>query len=202
MLKRIFPLVFLFAGMQASAAVIFDEASNGDLANSFFFPTSIGGLSAGDKILGTTSNGFADADHFWFTAQSPISGFLFEASNPFGDGFLLVNWELREYDPSVPPPGLVGFVGSSYLLSTNLLTGEYLTTDGSNGPSTPLTVGETYLMRYTGGSYQPSFAGEDVGFNYSITALPNPVPLPATAWLFLSGLAGLALASRRKKQAI
>ena len=48
-----------------------------------------------------------------------------------------------------------------------------------------MTVYEDFLT-YTGGIYMLREIS------------PNPVPLPAAAWLLLSGLAGLGLLTRRK----
>jgi hypothetical protein len=47
------------------------------------------------------------------------------------------------------------------------------------------------------------FAGFNANFNASLTPTPDaaPVPVPAAAWLFGSGLMGLAAVARRKKKA-
>ncbi len=39
------------------------------------------------------------------------------------------------------------------------------------------------------------------GYIYSTQSIPNPVPLPASAWLFLSALSGIGWISRKKRNA-
>jgi len=76
--------------------------------------------------------------------------------------------------------------------------------------TTPVTItwhGESFLFDATPGEYKISlWADEEDDFHLDdvelhVTALePSPVPLPAAAWLFGSGLLGLGGLARRKEK--
>ncbi|MBT7287624.1 MAG: VPLPA-CTERM sorting domain-containing protein, partial [Rhodospirillaceae bacterium] len=46
-----------------------------------------------------------------------------------------------------------------------------------------------------------SYYGDDAGFFSDNLGTLNPVPLPATVWMFLTALGGLGLLGRRRSQA-
>ena len=66
---------------------------------------------------------------------------------------------------------------------------------GGPGSSSTLTIGDSALVPFTDASFNP------ITMNYVGGVATNPVPVPAAAWLFGSGLLGLVGVARRNKVA-
>jgi hypothetical protein len=64
--------------------------------------------------------------------------------------------------------------------------------------------GGSYAFNPTNNAFENSgepYSGFDFAFRTYFAEAPSPVPLPAAAWLMLSGLAGLGVLGRRRKAA-
>lgn len=198
LLPALLATLLAFAG-SAQAAVVWDEAVDGDLSNSGLAPSFVA-LSAGsNQVLGVTGRdvpgGTVDREYFSITVPVghvlsamlllPGSGIiggasfiglqagpLFTVPSNTPDATGMLGWWL--YD--------VGTVGS------DLLPLMAVPSNGSSGFSVPLGAGNySFWVQETGVGAAP------YSFDLQVTAVPE---LPSLA-LLLAGLAALPLVRRR-----
>jgi hypothetical protein len=114
------------------------------------------------------------------------------------------------------PPNFGNIPAENYVLPwTAFSTGtsfNYMTVGYSGGPSTPWSIDWTLSENATIGAYGPAFpypyndCGTGLWFACGSQAVNAflisdivPVPLPASAWLMVSGLGGLGVMVRRRR---
>ncbi|MHB8743537.1 MAG: VPLPA-CTERM sorting domain-containing protein [Sulfuricaulis sp.] len=150
------------------------------------------GLTSGDAIL------LAEQGSFNFCCgQSTAMIALFSSSSSILDGSNLNR-----------VPGAIGFPGSGVSTVTyfgninNSITQDFFVNPaGSGGTTVTIPTGANYLFVAADDSlYSDNSLSGSPGFGVSISNV-NPVPVPAAAWLFGSGLMGLAGMVRRHRQA-
>ena len=195
-----YKLAILFAAATistfSSATVIHNEALLGDLSNDPLAPTSLTFGVGSNEILGTVVNTNDTRDYFTFT---------------IGDGLVLDSIDLVSYfdvDGDVDGiPADVGFAAinagtttTQPAMGADFLGGAHVGPDQLPGAGGSLaadlaraeSIGTTFDFPLTAGDY--SFVIQQTGpenTGYTLDFVVSPVPLPAAAWLFVSGLLGL-----------
>ena len=209
-----YKLAVLFAAVAVSVssqAALISESVVGDFSNDPLAPTSISFDVGTNGVIGsvTSINAISDTrDFFTFT---------------IGPDQLLTSIDLISYtdgtidlQTGLPNPGNRGFVaideGTTSLIPTGgangngglgLLGGAHLEAgdDVSLTLSTPELVGPGFEFPLGAGDY--TFLVQQTGQDFSdyyFTFEVSQVPLPAAAWLFISGLMGLFGLKRFRSQ--
>lgn len=171
------------------------EALNGDLSNDPLAPTALNFVDGSNTVAGSVNSldgvggaGSDTRDFFTFTIDP---GFQLTEINLFGftagnTGFALIDDVAAS---AIPNGGTAGsFLGGSHVDDTLLgggLLGANIANDVAGagvGFTFPLDAGDyTFLIQETGRTTS------DYHLSFEVSA----VPLPAAAWLFVSGLMGL-----------
>ncbi len=175
LIRLLLPLVIIASPGWAKAAIVYDESIDGDVATETIF------LSTGDNtIIGNRSwdvgSGLLDNDSFFFTIANgfEITRMSVSTSSRLGEG--LFQWRITDPDESNTTVLLV------HTFNTGLI--HWLKT-----PAFPLGVNSYELASVAAGGT----IGETLSLDYSwtISLAATAVPVPAAAWLFGTGLAGL-----------
>ena len=194
-----YKLAILFAAATistfSSATVIHNEALLGDLSNDPLAPTSLTFGVGSNEISGTVVNTNDTRDYFTFT---------------IGDGLVLDSIDLVSYFDVDNPDANTGFAAINAGTTTtqpggrsvdaDFLGGAHVGADQLPGAGGSLAadlaraenIGTTFDFPLTAGDY--SFVIQQTGpenTGYTLDFVVSPVPLPAAAWLFVSGLLGL-----------
>ena len=191
-----YKLAILFAAATistfSSATVIHDEALLGDLSNDPLAPTSLTFGVGSNEISGTVVNTNDTRDYFTFT---------------IGDGLVLDSIDLVSYFDVGGNEADIGFAAinagtttTQPAMGADFLGGAHVGADQLPGVGGSLAadlagaenIGTTFDFPLTAGDY--SFVIQQTGpenTGYTLDFVVSPVPLPAAAWLFVSGLLGL-----------
>ena len=191
-----YKLAILFAAATistfSSATVIHNEALLGDLSNDPLAPTSLTFGVGSNEISGRVVNPSDTRDYFTFTIGDglvldsiDLVSYFDVDGNPADDGFAAINAGTTTTQPAMGADFLGGaHVGADQLpgadrsLAADLAGAENIGTTFDF----PLTAGDySFVIQQTG--------AENTG--YTLDFVVSPVPLPAAAWLFISGLLGL-----------
>jgi hypothetical protein len=190
-------LVFAAAAIaSAQAAVIYNEASNGDLSNSGLSPTVLTLAPGSNQILGTTGNsGGTDRDYFTFAV--PL-GFQLTAitvlpgTAPLGLAFIGLQAGTQVTLPTnaATADGLLGwwhYAGSD--INTNILPEMAIPANLSSGFTPPLGAGN-YAV------WVQDFNTGASAYSFDFVLAAATVPEPAT---LLAVLPLIALLSARRR---
>lgn len=201
-MTRLLSASLLCVGMLsgAQAATAWDEAVSGDLANAGATPTAVSfGLGA-NLVRGTTGRngaGVVDRDYFTFTVAPgwqlatlsvlPGSTFLGGAGASFIA--MQVGPVMTVNPESGSATGLLGW----WLYNENDIGNDILQQMGSS-PGAVGYAGALPAGTYTVWVQETGTGVAAYGFDFAVTQVPEP----ASALLMLAGVAGLALARRRR----
>ena len=172
----------------------------------------VGGNGQGLEVKSSNLHGFNNGN--------ANNGIFEMALFDFGQNVSLDSFSLRwGYDKS--NLSILALTGSDHLPSITSMTWSSLLANGfenAGGPndykniglSSPTTVNGSLVARYwLIGAFNEVFGGTSIGAKCEEFRLGNlqfsvvdvsEIPLPAAAWLFLTGLAGLGLAKKRSKK--
>jgi hypothetical protein len=182
------------AGLNISAAVLYDESLSGDLSNSGLAPTSLAVAEGENQILGTLGTGAngTDLDSFTFTVPSGLELTAIvvlpgTTTGPLGTFFAVQSGNQVTVAPDAPDfTGLLGF--TFYLAGNgNIITDVGLPGNGATGFIPPLGPGTyAFLVQDTA---EGTF---NYGLNFQLiaTAPDNGVGMTGCAVVF-AALAGL-----------
>ena len=194
-----YKLAILFAAATistfSSATVIHDEALLGDLSNDPLAPTSLTFGVGSNEISGTVVNTNDTRDYFTFTIGDglvldsiDLVSYFDVDSNPADIGFAAINAGTTTTQPGMGSVA-ADFIGGAHVGADQLPgAGGSLAADLAGAEN----IGTTFDFPLTAGDY--SFLIQQTGpenTGYTLDFVVSPVPLPAAAWLFVSGLLGL-----------
>ena len=186
-----------------ASTVTYDESINGDLVwgGTYGDYMHLGELGAGTNTISgdggfNPNTGWDDFDGFRFDVASNMQ--IISARLTFNvTGGLTAGWhflDMTNNDLSDRP-----FVDSPTTLLTDVFTQSDTTfdifTDGTMQITSPIQSGN-YIM--SAGSFSAPSGTEGGFISYTFEFDVAPVPIPATVWLFGSGLIGLIGVARRK----
>ncbi len=164
----------------AAAATVFDEAVDGE-AGGPAAPTALGTLASGETstVFGSDFEGISFASDSSFVFGPTVDAYSFS---------VLANTTI---DAGTPQGG--NATDGLFLNLTGPVSAETAVSPGFTIDllGVTLTPGDYVLLAGSGGLY-------DYQIDFNVAAVDAAVPLPATAVLLLSSLAGLGLFSRRR----
>ena len=196
-----YKLAILFAAATistfSSATVIHDEELLGDLSNDPLAPTSLTFGVGSNEISGTVVNTNDTRDYFTFTIGDglvldsiDLVSYFDVDGNAADDGFAAINAGTT----TTQPAGMGGSVDADFLGGAHVGADQLPGAGGSLAADLAgaENIGTTFDFPLTAGDY--SFLIQQTGpenTGYTLDFVVSPVPLPAAAWLFVSGLLGL-----------
>ena len=165
----------------------------------YSFDTSLGGGNPESGTLTATVGAGQIGMHMLFDWGGNINIDVFVVASPsaiFGSGLLY---------STVTTAGGANKCSSAF---TGTITQNCLHDGGGTGSAGAPTKDQVWMLASVDGNGDGimgipmvdggPFAGFSANFNANMTAIPDPVPVPAAAWLLGSGLLGLVAAARRR----
>ena len=197
LLSRCFATLALGATLlpAAHAAVVYNEAVNGDLSNSGLSPTFVSVAAGSNQVLGTTGNPGPGIDRDYFTFTVPVgqvlSGLTVQAGTvPLGLAFLGLQSGTQVTAPTGGPATvLLGWAHYASADVGNNILPRIGTGAGAIGFVGALGAGNysVWIQDFNAGSSTYSF-------NLTLAAVPEPAP----ALMLGAGLAALVWQRRRR----
>lgn len=180
-------LALLLSADGLSAATVWDEAINGDLSGVPSAPTALTFTPGSNVVTNASVNSGDDIrDYFTFViGPSEVLTAITLLSYTGNPGFTSINSGPTSFIPSPATAGnfLGGLHATTALVGQPLLTLLGTASIAGTGFTPPLGPGTySFLMQQTSGVATP----------YALEFQVQVVPLPAAAWLFGTGLLGLA----------
>ena len=188
-------ILIALAGPAAMAAVVYDEAVAGDLANSGLSPTFISLAAGSNQVWGTSGNPGSGADRDYFTFTLPaglelVSLTVLPGTTFLGPSLLSFIAVQAGNQVTVNPTGgsATGLLGWTHYgpadINNNILPNMGVPAAGSSGFAPPLAAGSyAFWIQETGAGTS------NYRFDFRVAVVPEP---SSTAFL-LAGLAGLGL---------
>lgn len=182
--------LLLGAAGPTRAAVAWNEATAGDLSNDGLAPTLVAMAIGSNQLLGTTGNPGSgiDRDYFRFTVPDGAtlaSLVMLSGTNVSGGSSFIAIQSGAQLTVAPSGAGAQALLGYTHY-GTDLI-GQDLLPAMAIQPAGPLPAGTYSVWVQELGSVV------DYGFDFNLVAVPEP----ATAALWLCGLAGLAAGIRR-----
>ncbi len=182
----------------ASAVVVFDESTMGDLSTDPLAPTALDFSVGFNEIIGSVSTPDDTRDIITFTIDDgfQLVGLFqlqyedLDIGGPGNTGFHAINLGDTTFVPSGTTAG--SFLGGAHIVevpsTTNLLETLAAAPQAGTGFTAPLGPGTyTYLIQQTG----PELTGYTMSFEVA------PIPEPTSLVLVGLGAAGLLVSARR-----
>jgi len=202
---RLFIVLLSVTNYINAATITYNEASDGDLSQTPGNATYVGGLDVGVNTVSGSSS-FSDWDHFRFSvgANQRVNTLSINYNSSFVESQLSKDFLIYRvvgdclfctsefeilgrysfgYERIIWP-----FEGSIQYLSSGDSVSTFI---GS------LTEGD-YIINDSGASILSEYINSDAAFDYNWTMEVTAVPIPASVWLMLSGLVGIAAVAKRK----
>jgi hypothetical protein len=186
MIKKLLPLLFLFVGFQANAALVFTyelNTSDWDITVQ---------LTDGD----TLSFSFLDGTDLYNISSADIYSYTYDlAAGSTGTNYKGAGWASE-----------VGNIGTHFSwdgthldLTFNNLGGDFITQTDDTGYNSHIATGQTnhVYSNYSGGNMSAELVGNDASLTLSAVLT---VPEPSIIALFGLGLVGIGFACRRSRE--
>jgi hypothetical protein len=201
-------MVVLFASTAQATVLTFDEGTQGDLPDTgTIAPLGALGIGvntiAGSMLLPASPSlgGAIDVDRFVVTV--PLGMQLNSVTfNQLPGTFVCpysscsMSWGISAWTPAFPTGGNGIYLGLSF---PQVLSGS---SSAFFSSSLPLGAGDYWfsiLSWLNGGTFA---SGTAMNYRFDLTAGAAPVPLPASAWLLVSGLLGFVALGRKRARSV
>lgn len=187
--------ICLASGLCPSSSPAYNLSGDGAVSGSFVYTpgSGSGGTVSFDLTLTspasfTATSGSTTPSSIQLLANSTFSGTVSVTSSADGSGI-----EVSQTGLALSNNDVLNFsTGTSATQTTPIISG-LTCTIGTGGDLCGLTLGPTDLQFSSGGT------SYNAQWTFDTTVVP--VPLPASSWLVLSGVGGLALLARRRRAA-
>jgi len=179
----------------ASAAVVWNEDTDGDLSNNGLAPNFLTVVTGSNTVYGTTGN--SDYDNFSFTVAegSLFTGLVLQDGTSVAGDLSFIGMQAGPaFTLPVPLTSAVGMLGWTHydptLIGVDLLPSMAVPRFGSSGFATPLPSGSYSLH------VQDTSGGQA---KYGLDIQISSVPEPAAGALALAGLLAVAGVAVRRR---
>jgi hypothetical protein len=216
------PMALLFACNANASTTTLDDISRGAYTQAGSFGTGSAGTSSGNYVTGFYNGGGASEYRSFFTFDlAALSGSVtsaqFDVSRESGGVGSPVTFKLYLYTQSISSldsgtAGVAGFtnLGSGTLLGSAIVNPSVtsgtlsIALDGAALSAISAAEGGTFAIGGAVTGVPPTnyiFAASLDNPATELVVNSTPVPLPAAAWLLVSGIGGLGWFARKKRDA-